>query len=200
VNNSFFQEIAYLSFMNRSTCILFLCLSFVLGACLNDEKNYYFAYTGLDLEGARTTNGYPEMTTVPTSVDLFGLKLNLFPVEGENEEDHDYNEGTLVNTNPIIGMKVWSNAVYDTVQPGGNLNAYFWHFKGNYFNVDSITQVGAIYPRADLYPNYGDQPYPSYTYLIARTPPAPGNYRFFVRLILKDSTTFVDSTDMQLVP
>ena len=97
--------------MFRSTNILLFCLSVfllpLLSGCLRD-KDYYYSYTGLDLEGARTTNGYPEMTTVPTSVNLFGIKLHLFPVEGTNEEEYDYNEGTLVNTNPIIGMKTVS--------------------------------------------------------------------------------------------
>jgi hypothetical protein len=186
--------------MNRSAFILLLCLFFLFGACLNDDKDYYFSYTGLNLEGARTTNGYPEMTTAPTSVQLFGLKLNLFPVEGDNEYEYDYNEGTLVNTNPIVGMKIWSNEMYDTVQPGGNLNAYFLHFKGNYFSVDSISQTGAIQPIANNYPEYSDHPYAAYTYLIARTPPSPGSYRFFVRLTLNDGTIFTDSTDMQLLP
>lgn len=181
-----------------------MLLVFVAAAAVAScHKSSYrlYQFTGLDLQPATSAGGIPVATTDTVRCALFGIQLNLHPVEVDAKGKMEVYKTEIGNVNAVIGIRIWSDQPYNGIPAHGNLNTQFLHFRGSYFDVDSIGASGGITPTARNYPDYAQNPFPAYTQLIVKTPPAPGDYRFFVQLTLRDSTSFLDSTDIiHLVP
>jgi hypothetical protein len=172
----------------------------VLHACERDNGSITYCFTGLELEPASTANGEPEVSDDTLPRGILAFKLNLFPKILSDTKYYDNYETSVSDTNPITGIRIWSDQDYNEIPAGGTLNTKFSHFMGDYFHVAPLTDDGTIEPTALYYDDFADQHVPLYTYLLAEEPPAAGDYTFYVRLFFDDDTFVTDTLQLHLLP
>ena len=178
---------------------LVMCL--VLLSC-NQDQTLQYHYSTFKIEHLNNSTGNPTpfitdtinpITCVATN---YGLRINLYPVgDFDISNSGDLQEDYYVNKNPITNIYITSTDSFDLDLPPGNLLNEKFIYRKSLNPVDSqktFEDNGSWY---DYNTSVNGSLTTSVTDILLKHPPFhSGSYRFIVKLLFQDGTSFVDTT------
>ncbi len=181
--------------MKNLFLVLFLFL-FGLSCTKHSDKEMLFRINDLDIYPLDNSGEMPQVYWVDSlRMNVYGFRMNLFTTVQKDFRYFDEHESSVICENGIKSISITCNDSFASGFPKGSLlNRCFMHFTGSYSDLKSIEDNGPMYLSRKNYPDYKNNPLPTYADLILVKPPQwPGRYKFYVTLKLMDETTLMDS-------
>jgi len=168
--------------------ILLVLLSF--SSCQKND-DLIIQVKNVSFQAASTENEYhtPLPTTDPISSSHFVLIVN-WEIE-RNDADYDPVETTVINTNPIDSIRIWSDQTFAGKSPGSSLNTLFKEYYSSYVTAEPLAENGGLtYFSAH---NTFEEPLRKRSFLLPNAWIAPGTYDLHFRCVLKNGTVLFNS-------
>lgn len=157
-----------------------------------------YKFTNLQLEQLTTSTGPPTVFDADSiSKAIYGLRLNLFPVETFRKGRYfDPYEAPAQNENAISNILITSDVAMDAAhQPGSNLNGFFIYYPGNYIYCEAVPDTGYFNVFPEYLPSFPENNFPEFAdLLLTKNVEFDLTRKFFIRLEMTDGTIYTDST------
>ncbi|MGV3612075.1 MAG: hypothetical protein ACO1N0_14045 [Fluviicola sp.] len=162
-----------------------LLLLFVSSCQKNDDL--LIGVRSVSFQAASTENEY--FTPLPVSAadsittDHFVLQVN-WDIERLNDAGYDPVETTVINTNPVDSIKIWSDQTVAGRSPGSSLNTLFEQYYSSYVAAKPLKEDGGLiyFSAHDTF----DEPLRKISFLNPNTWIAPGTYNFHFRCVFRN--------------
>lgn len=180
--------------MKKSALLLIISLCSILSSCIREYDVAKFEIQHLKVYAATTAtnNGMPVRTDDPVARKLFALNVQFDISDNLESIQYDSHESSIVNTNGIDSLRIWSDQPFSGIPAGMPINQHFYILFDQYedaFRAETGKRI-SLAKRNDAVPYY------SQLYFICDSEPAAGNYTFYTRFYFENGTTLTDSTGL----
>lgn len=183
--------------MKKPALLLIIPLSLLASSCVHkyDTAKYEIQSIRLLAATTATNNGMPAVTNDTIPRKLLALEVQFAITDNLASIQYDSHESSIVNTNTIDSLRIWSNQTFSGTPAGMPINQHFYALFEHYENAFRLETGKRLTPsrRSDKLPYYQKVDF------ICDSDPAPGNYLFYTEFYFENGTTMKDSTGLIVI-
>ncbi|WP_341901061.1 hypothetical protein [Fluviicola taffensis] len=158
-----------------------------------ENDDLVISVKNVSFKAASTENEYavPMVSTDSISSSHFLFEVN-WDIQ-RTDVGYDPVETTVINSNPVDSIKIWSDQIVAGRNPGNSLNTLFYQqiYSLSVSEPDLLEENGSLIYNSSF--DTFEEPLRKVSYLIPNFQINPGTYNFYFRCILRNGTILSSS-------